>query len=160
MGSIDERFNQRNIKAGEAMEAQEQQVTPSYEEQKKQEYIQQHSEYQQQEIKPPVEPPAESQQFKKKPSRQKEFVSSYGNKFVFQRMLPSAWLRVIDQMRDDKSATTLYSEVLDKVVVFPSNLQVDDFEKEERFGGFDELAEVVAEAQTFQLGNQRVSDKS
>jgi hypothetical protein len=99
-----------------------------------------------------------SENTQQKPKRVKgpsimDFTSEYGNKYKFQRVLPSAWIDIVDKTtlptgkRDRKS---YIRELLEHVVVQPK-MSIDDFAGE-GFGDFDELDEVVGAAIRFQQG--------
>lgn len=87
---------------------------------------------------------------KVKPPKTKEFTSSYGNKFTFQRVLPSEYIKLSKKLREDESL--LFQLMLDNVVAVPSGLDVDDFELSDEYYGFDELKEVATAAANFQSG--------
>lgn len=94
--------------------------------------------------------------------RTKEFVSEQGNTYIFQRVTPSKWLKILDESEagGTRSRTKLYPAILGNVVVQPGGLSVDDFDKEVYEegepvrGGFSELDEVVTAAIRFQQGKQ------
>lgn len=90
----------------------------------------------------------------KKKSRTKEFVSKYGNKFTFQRVLPSQWLDIMDDCNETGviNRAKLYKAIFENVVVTPSGLKVDDFELLEPYQGYGEMEEVAKEALKFQQG--------
>ncbi len=78
----------------------------------------------------------------------KEYISLEGNnQYTFQTVLPSVWAKIEDKITD-KGGKLLLSvampEMLDKVVVTPSGLQLDDFES------WAELEEVTMAAYKFQ----------
>lgn len=78
----------------------------------------------------------------------KEYTSLEGkNQYTFQTVLPSVWAKIEDKITD-KGGKLLLSvampEMLDKVVVTPSGLQLDDFES------WAELEEVTMAAYKFQ----------
>lgn len=78
----------------------------------------------------------------------KEYTSLEGNnQYTFQTVLPSVWAKIEDKITD-KGGKLLLSvampEMLDKVVVAPSGLQLDDFES------WAELEEVTMAAYKFQ----------
>ncbi|GLC88258.1 hypothetical protein [Lysinibacillus piscis] len=70
-----------------------------------------------------------------------------GNHYTFQTVLPSVWAKVEDKITD-KGGKLLVSvampEMLDKVVVVPAGLKLDDFES------WAELEEVTMAAYNFQ----------
>jgi len=81
----------------------------------------------------------------------KEFESKEGNKYTFQTVLPSVWVRVQDRITNKHGLLLnelAMPEMLDKVVVQPSGLKMDDFES------WAELEEVTAEAFSFQRTNE------
>lgn len=88
----------------------------------------------------------------------KEFTSEFGNKYVFQRVTPSKWLKILDESEagGQRSRVRLYPAVLANIVVQPAGLEPDSFETEEdaevQRGGFSELDEVVTAAIRFQRG--------
>lgn len=91
----------------------------------------------------------------KKPARTKQFTSSFGNEYTFQRLLPSGWLNLIDGIRENGNKNIdLYQAILSQIVVVPGSMNVDDFELESKYGGYAELEEVVAAAKNFQQGKQ------
>ncbi|UUV27058.1 MULTISPECIES: hypothetical protein [Lysinibacillus] len=78
----------------------------------------------------------------------KEYTSLEGNnQYTFQTVLPSVWAKIEDKITD-KGGKLLLSvampEMLDKVVVAPSGLRLDDFES------WAELEEVTMAAYKFQ----------
>lgn len=83
----------------------------------------------------------------KKP-KQKEFITSRGNKFVFQSVPNSKYLEIMDDsvVKDNgqPSISILYPQMLEHVVVQPGGLSVDDFDD------FAELREVCEAALKFQ----------
>lgn len=61
----------------------------------------------------------------------KEHTSKVGNKYTFQTVLPSVWAGVQDRITDKYGKmlnTKAIPEILEKVVVQPSGLSMDDFE--------------------------------
>lgn len=87
----------------------------------------------------------------------KEFTTEFGNKFTFQKVTPSKWLKVLDDVDQNgsRSRSKLYPAVLENVVVSPAGLAPDDFDDEVNYpqlGGFAELDEVVTAAIRFQQG--------
>lgn len=76
----------------------------------------------------------------------KEFTSKNGNKYTFQKVLPSAWLDIVDRTQASEGKNrAMYGEVLENIVVQPQ-MKIDDFED------FAELEEVVKAAIRFQQG--------
>ena len=78
----------------------------------------------------------------------KEYTSLEGNnQYTFQTVLPSVWAKIEDKITD-KGGKLLLSvampEMLDKVVVAPSGLRLDDFES------WAELEEVTMAAYKFE----------
>lgn len=88
----------------------------------------------------------------------KNFTSEAGNSYVFQRVTPSKWLKILDDSEagGQRKRTSLYPAILANVVVQPGGLTPDDFDTDEdaevQRGGFAELDEVVTEAIRFQQG--------
>lgn len=81
----------------------------------------------------------------------KEFESKEGNKYTFQTVLPSVWARVQDRITNKHGvllSELAMPEMLDKVVVQPPGLKMDDFES------WAELEEVTTEAFSFQRTNK------
>lgn len=77
----------------------------------------------------------------------KEHTSKAGNKFTFQTVLPSVWAKVQDRITDKHGKLLnqlAMPELLEKVVVEPSALKMDDFES------WGELEEVATAAFNFQ----------
>lgn len=77
----------------------------------------------------------------------KEFTSSQGNKYTFQKVMPSEWIDVMDEVENNKESQrrTLYTKTLENIVVQPK-VTLDDFED------YGELEEVVQAANRFQRG--------
>lgn len=79
--------------------------------------------------------------------KQKEYESSFGNKYTLQSVLPSKWAQIVDRITD-KHGKLLNSkampEMLEHVVVVPNGLKMDDFET------WAELEEVTTQAFRFQ----------
>jgi hypothetical protein len=75
----------------------------------------------------------------------KEFTSSTGRKYVFQKVAPVEWLDILDYVESEKKGTRkrLYKNVFEHIVVQPS-LKLEDFED------FGEMDEVATEAIRFQ----------
>ncbi len=77
----------------------------------------------------------------------KEYTSKSKNKFTFQTVLPSVWAKVQDRITDKHGKLLnqlAMPELLEKVVVEPSDLKMDDFES------WAELEEVATAAFNFQ----------
>lgn len=84
---------------------------------------------------------------KQKPAKTLEYTSTFGNKFTFQRVLPSEMVKISKKIREDEFA---YMDLmLEHCVVVPSGLKIDDFETEENLCGWGELVEVTREALRF-----------
>jgi hypothetical protein len=83
----------------------------------------------------------------------KNFTSTYGNNYVFQKVKPSKWLEIIDNTGNGvkRIRSLFYPAILENVVVQPSSMNVDDFEEEGR-GDYAELEEVIDAALRFQQG--------
>lgn len=79
----------------------------------------------------------------------KKFTSQAGNDYTFQKVKPSSWLDIMDDVDAEKKGQRkrLYSSVLEHIVVQPK-LVIDDFEDL----GFAEMDEVVTNAIRFQQG--------
>lgn len=80
---------------------------------------------------------------------QKEFTSSAGNKFVFQKVKNSKYLQILDRSTDADGKpliSVMYPQLLKHVVIQPQDLTVDDFET------FAEMQEVCEAALNFQQG--------
>ena len=79
--------------------------------------------------------------------KQKQYKSDAGNEYTFQTVLPSVWARTLDTI-SDKNGKLLNEKamtaMLDKVVVQPQGLKMDDFET------WSELEEVTQAALMFQ----------
>lgn len=95
-------------------------------------------------------PKGKKEEKKVKPPKTMEFTSSYGNKFTFQRVLPSQYIKISKALREDQ--TLMFKLMLDNVVAVPSGLDVDDFEVSDEYYGFGELSEVATAAANFQSG--------
>jgi hypothetical protein len=81
-----------------------------------------------------------------KNKKQMEFVSKFsGEKYIFQKVSPAAWLDIMDEVNAEKRSRKLYDLTLENIVVQPKKT-VDDFED------FAELDEVVTAALRFQRG--------
>lgn len=80
-----------------------------------------------------------------------EFKSEQGNVFVFQKVLPSKWLDILDDAdaTGSRMRKKLYPAVLENIIVQPGALKPDDFDQEP-YNGFGELEEVVVNAIRFQ----------
>lgn len=82
-----------------------------------------------------------------KPKTQEYTSSEGGNQYTFQTVLPSVWAKVEDRITN-KNGGLLVSvampEMLEKVIVSPSGLKMDDFES------WAELEEVTMAAYKFQ----------
>lgn len=100
-----------------------------------------------------TEPKVEAVKAKKK-DRTKDFTSSYGNQFKFQRVLPSQWLDTMDDCNETGviNRSKLYKAIFENVVVVPSGLKVDDFEIMDEYNGYGEMEEVAKAAMKFQQG--------
>lgn len=87
-----------------------------------------------------------------KGQKQKEFTSSFGNKFVLQRVGAAQWLDIMDdaEVNGVPKRKKLYPALLENVVVQPQ-LKLEDFDSEE-YNGTAELEEVAKEALRFQQG--------
>lgn len=83
--------------------------------------------------------------------KQKQFTSSEEKEYTFQTVLPSVWAKTVDGITD-KNGKLLNEKampaMLDKVVVQPQGLKMDDFES------WAELEEVTQAAFTFQHRGQ------
>lgn len=79
--------------------------------------------------------------------KQKQYKSDAGNEYTLQTVLPSVWARTLDTI-SDKNGKLLNEKamtaMLDKVVVQPQGLKMDDFET------WSELEEVTQAALMFQ----------
>lgn len=89
----------------------------------------------------------------------KTFTSEQGNVYVFQKVTPTKWLKMLDESEASgrRERARLYPAILSNVVVQPGGLTPDDFDKdpvedEPVRGGFAELDEVVTAAIRFQQG--------
>lgn len=83
-----------------------------------------------------------------KNKKQMEFTSTVtGEKYIFQKVSPAAWLDIMDEVdqEKEKQRRKLYSLVLENIVVQPKKT-IEDFEE------FAELDEVVTAAIRFQRG--------
>ncbi|MFV8517114.1 hypothetical protein [Bacillus sp. SBS7] len=81
-------------------------------------------------------------------AKQKTHTSKVEKKeFVFQKVAPSAWLDIMDEVDENKATRrrSLYSAVLENIVVQPK-MKLDDFEDSA------ELDDVVLAAIRFQQG--------
>lgn len=83
----------------------------------------------------------------------KSFTSTFGNTYMFQKVLPSKWLEIIDSTGNGvkRIRALFYPAILENVVVQPSMMKVDDFAEEDR-GDYAELEEVIDAALRFQQG--------
>ncbi|WP_369355625.1 hypothetical protein [Lysinibacillus capsici] len=78
----------------------------------------------------------------------KKHISKVDKKeFLFQKVTPSTWLDIMDEVDENKSTRrrSLYSAVLENIVVQPK-MTIDDFENSA------ELDDVVVSAMRFQQG--------
>ena len=90
----------------------------------------------------------------KKREKQKEFTSSYGNKFTFQKVGTADWVDMLDKVEDASGRTNkpkFYTTVLKHLVVNPPEMTMNDFD-EEPYNEFDEMDEVCDAAVRFQRG--------
>ncbi|RYI25200.1 hypothetical protein EVU96_24865 [Bacillus infantis] len=81
--------------------------------------------------------------------KQKEFKSIAGNKYTFQTIPNSIYLKLMDNSTNAEGKpllTKLYPDVLEHIVASPQGLTVDDFDN------FAELGDVCENALNFQLG--------
>lgn len=76
----------------------------------------------------------------------KDFTSSSGKKYTFQKVNPSKWAEMLDngEVNGSIKRTIFYPMVFENVVVQPPSLQMDDLEE------WEEVDEVVTEAIRFQ----------
>lgn len=90
---------------------------------------------------------------RKKLEKIKQFESTFGNKFTFQRVAAADWADHMDQANETGSLkrSVLYANILEHIVVTPGGLKMEDFD-EDPYNGYPEMEEVCGAAARFQQG--------